>query len=335
MCWLCAAVLLIFSNAHAEVPAAGLSIQQAASVLSITTAGGATEFEASTDSGEVRSLSETLRSAGSVFESNQLEFCQHSTKPHCPVFRSAFLGSGFLLEPGFLVTAYHLLHHQILWNGKSYLGKANAGALLPYLRSSDLFLMGQNESGQNAISTVTDPAQIRIETINPSIYFLLDDNTHDAFERNLFGELSDIVVLRADIPGHKLMPAVIPLQPGEVATVAGFPAPILGSGPTLVQNSGRVLSAEEFEKITRLKEPKAAVGLRKKFMIFIDAPCPQGMSGGPITNTAGEVVGVIGGEYIQNRTHQHVCYGVNILALDQLSQFWKAVNDKALKPSRH
>lgn len=308
----------------------------APSVLSLRSAGGSIEFKNDASVSETLSLASAMREENSDFEADQLEFCAHTSQKGCPVFDTPLAASGFLLAPNhLLVTSFHLLHAELSRDYSRMIRRNDPHSLLRALSRLPIYLTALKPGGERAFSTVQNPGQVRVQSMNPSIYFLGQTDTKNLFEQNLFGELSDLVLLQTQVPHRSIgefYPAEQPARPGDRVRILGYPVSRKGDVPLNPQEtSGRVLTPEKFLSLMHIHETKAMTELRHKFMLYIAAPCPEGFSGGPIVNEKGQVVGVVGGYYRTQKARSYICYGVNLQSLPRLIAYWEFVNNQTLR----
>lgn len=105
--------------------------------------------------------------------------------------------------------------------------------------------------------------------------FTVGEDTKSLFSSNLFGELSDIVVF-----DNKITPAAV----GEFSAATEAAKPGDMSSLAVVVNTGTVISADDFVKSMGIPESEANLELRRQYLIYVTAPCPEGFSGGPMLN---------------------------------------------------
>ncbi|HEY8270927.1 MAG TPA: serine protease, partial [Pseudobdellovibrionaceae bacterium] len=189
-------------------------------------------------------------------------------------------------------------------------------------------------SDQNGKSVVNTSKTIigTLEFFNPSPLLLGADIS---MMNSALGRISDIVrVHLVDTSASPLQTSKLPSKVGDTVYLVGYPsetsnrtkvgAPDSG-GNSLRISVGKIISFADWKQRTGNNFGAQTESLLQENLVFFDADCEHGNSGGPLLNANGEVIGIMMALYqdVQKGAPYRVCGAVNTLDESKLTALWK------------
>jgi len=285
------------------------------------------------DAGQLKLAQDQFSGDDSWWQNAQLGYCVANKLNVCPVFDQMGDGSAFTLNtPDSMYTNLHNFYEVISAN-YSLDEDATSETILKRNLHVPLVFILNDQNGKSVVNTSKTTIGT-LEFFNPSPLLLGKDIT---MMDSALGRVSDVVRV------HLVDTSAIPLQAskstthiGDTVYLAGYPSETLdrskigvpdSDGNSLRFSVGKIISFSDWKQRTGNNFGAQAESLLQENMIFFDADCEHGNSGGPLLNANGEVVGIMMALYQdkQRGTPYRVCGAINTLDESKLAALWKSL----------
>lgn len=310
------------------------SIMNASShVYKLTSQGGHLNRVISvTDVDQVRLAQEQFAGDNMWWQKTQLEFCINNKLDICSIFDQLGDGSAFTINTSnSLYTNLHNFYETISANISLDKTKTTDNILKRNLHVPLLFAL----SDQNGKSVVNTSKTIigTLEFFNPSPLLL---GTNISIMNSALGRISDVVRIHLiDTSASPLRISKVPPKFGDKVYLVGYPSEttdrskigaIDSDGNSMRISTGNIISFADWKQRTGNNFGVEAESLLQKNLIFFDADCEHGNSGGPLLNTDGEVIGIMMALYrdAQKGSPYRICGALNTLNETKLMELWNA-----------
>ena len=266
------------------------------------------------------------------WQKRQLQYCLRNAEVACPIFDQMGEGSAFLLNQKTQLYSNHHTFTEVLSALAKEAGQIDRASLKQHLIGLHLFF---------ELIDDTTPA-FDSNKNNASLAFFNPDGgllTGDIKVMNTpLGRLSDVVRIDLDYEmGTPLRFSKVPPKIGETIYLIGYPMEttdrkLVGAtdsdGNSLRISRGKVIGLDDWKQRTGNNVDSSTEGLFKQRMIFVDADCEHGNSGGPLVNAQGEVVGVFMALYkdLTKLPQGRVCGALNTVDENTLESLWETLS---------
>lgn len=282
------------------------------------------------DAAQVKSAQNHFAGDDKWWQKTQLDSCTNNRLQVCPIFDQMGDGSAFTLNtPDSMYTNLHNFYEVISANYSLDKNATSEIILKRNLHVPLLFAL-TDQNGKSVVDTSKTTIGT-LEFFNSSPHLLGGDISN---MNNVLGRASDVV--RVHLPNTTALPLSISktsVKQGDTVYLLGYPmatsnrssvGAVDSDGNSLRISVGNVISFADWKLRTGNNFGAQEESILQENMIFFDADCEHGNSGGPLVNENGEVVGIFMALYrdTQKGTPYRVCGALNTLDESKLADLW-------------